>query len=75
VASIASAARTRDDIGVEAGSNSPAHAMLSLNPFGPDIVLQDPRSLTVGASVPLVMTFRHAGRVTVYATVTPPGTP
>jgi copper(I)-binding protein len=53
----------------------PAHATLSLNPFGPDIVLQDPRSLTVGASVPLVLTFRHAGRVTVYATVTPPGTP
>jgi copper(I)-binding protein len=53
----------------------PAHATLSLNPFGPDIVLQDPRSLTVGASVPLVLTFRHGGRVTVYATVTPPGTP
>jgi copper(I)-binding protein len=53
----------------------PAHATLSLNPFGPDIVLQDPHSLTVGASVPLILTFRHGGRVTVYATVTPPGTP
>jgi copper(I)-binding protein len=53
----------------------PAHATLSLNPFGPDIVLQDPRSLTVGGSVPLILTFRHAGRITVYATVTPPGTP
>jgi copper(I)-binding protein len=53
----------------------PAHATLSLNPFGPDIVLQDPHSLAVGATVPLILTFRHAGRVTVYATVTPPGTP
>lgn len=53
----------------------PAHATLSLNPFGLDIVLQDPGSLTVGAIVPLVLTFRHAGPVTVYATVTPPGTP
>jgi Cu+-exporting ATPase len=53
----------------------PAHGTLSLNPFGLDIVLQDPGSLTVGATVPLVLTFRHAGRVTVYAAVTPPGTP
>jgi copper(I)-binding protein len=53
----------------------PAHGTLSLSPFGLDIVLQDPGSLTVGASVPLVLTFRHAGRVTVDATVTPPGTP
>ena len=53
----------------------PAHGTLSLSPFGLDIVLQDPGSLTVGGSVPLVLTFRHGGRVTVYATVTPPGTP
>lgn len=53
----------------------PAHGTLSLSPFGLDIVLQDPRSLAVGATVPLVLTFRHAGRVMVYATVTPPGTP
>jgi copper(I)-binding protein len=53
----------------------PAHGTLSLNPFGLDIVLQDPGSLTVGATVPLVLTFRHAGPVTVYAAVTPPGTP
>jgi copper(I)-binding protein len=53
----------------------PAHGTLSLSPFGLDIVLADPGSLTVGASVPLVLTFRHAGQVTVYATVTPPGTP
>jgi copper(I)-binding protein len=53
----------------------PAHGTLSLNPFGLDIVLQNPGSLTVGGSVPLILTFRHSGRVTVYATVTPPGTP
>jgi len=53
----------------------PGHGTLSLNPFGLDIVLQDPRSLSVGGSVPLVLTFRHAGRVTVDATITPPGTP
>ena len=53
----------------------PAHGTLSLSPFGLDIVLQDPGSLTVGGSVPLVLTFRHGGRVTVYAAVTPPGTP
>ena len=53
----------------------PAHGTLSLNPFGLDIVLQDPSSLTVGGSVPLILTFRHAGPVTVDATVTPPGTP
>jgi copper(I)-binding protein len=53
----------------------PAHGTLSLSPFGLDIVLQDPGSLTVGATVPLVLTFRHTGRITVYAAVTPPGTP
>jgi copper chaperone CopZ len=53
----------------------PAHGTVSLSPFGLDVVLQDPGSLTVGARVPLVLTFRRAGRVTVYATVTPPSTP
>jgi copper(I)-binding protein len=53
----------------------PAHSTLSLSPFGVDIVLLRPGSLSVGAAVPLVLTFRHAGRVTVDATVTPPGTP
>jgi hypothetical protein len=52
-----------------------AHGTLSLSPFGLDIVLRDPGWLTVGASVPLVLTFRHAGPVTVCAAVTPPGTP
>ncbi len=53
----------------------PAHATLSLSPFGLDIVLLDPGPLSVGATVPLVLTFRNAGRVTVDAAVTPPGTP
>jgi copper(I)-binding protein len=53
----------------------PAHSTLSLSPFGLDIVLLDPGPLTVGATVPLVLTFRNAGRVTVDAAVTPPGTP
>ena len=39
------------------------------------VVLLDPGSLSVGDGVPLVLTFRNAGRVTVDATVTPPGTP
>jgi copper(I)-binding protein len=53
----------------------PAHGTVSLSPFGLDIVLQDPGSLTVGATVPLILTFRNAGNITVYAAVTPPGTP
>jgi periplasmic copper chaperone A len=52
-----------------------AHATVSLNPFAADIVLVDPTRLTVGDTVPLTLTFRSAGRVTVEATVTPPGTP
>jgi copper(I)-binding protein len=31
--------------------------------------------MTPGATMPLTLTFRHAGPVTVEATVTPPGTP
>jgi copper(I)-binding protein len=53
----------------------PGHSTLSLSPFGVDIVLVDPGPLDIGAGVPLVLTFRHAGKVTVEATVTPPGTP
>ena len=53
----------------------PAHGTLSLNPFGLDIVLWDPGSITVGATGPLILRFRHADHVTVDATVTPPGTP
>ncbi len=53
----------------------PAHATLSLSPFGSDIVLINPATLTFGQMLPLTFTFRNAGRVTVEATVTAPGTP
>lgn len=52
-----------------------AHATVNLSPFGSDVVLIDPVGLTVGGSVPLTLTFAAAGRVTVEAAVTPPGTP
>lgn len=52
-----------------------AHATVTFSPFGTDIVLIDPAQLAVGASVPLTLRFASAGRVTVDATVTPPGTP
>jgi copper(I)-binding protein len=67
------------------GHTDGGHAMLpgvaipagttSLSPFGPDIVLIAPHRLDVGATVPLTLTFRHAGSVTVEFTVTAPGTP
>jgi copper(I)-binding protein len=47
----------------------------SLSPFGPDVVLIGPHSLQIGATVPLILTFRHVGKVTVEFTVTAPGTP
>ncbi len=53
----------------------PAHADLSLSPFGSDIVLVGPVTLAYGQMLPLTLTFRNAGRVTVQATVTAPGTP
>lgn len=53
----------------------PARSTTSLSPLGPDIVLIDPGALHVGATVPVTLTFRHAGRITVDFTVTPPGTP
>jgi copper(I)-binding protein len=53
----------------------PAASTTSLSPLGPDVVLIDPGALQVGATVPVTLTFRHAGRVTVDFTVTPSGTP
>jgi len=52
----------------------PAHGTLQLSPFGSDVVLQDPQPFETLATVPLVLTFRHAGTVTVQASVTAPGT-
>jgi len=53
----------------------PAHGELTLTPFGSDIVLQDPSPYEALSYVPLVLTFRSAGTVTVDAAVTGPGTP
>jgi copper(I)-binding protein len=58
-----------------AGLAIPAHGTLSLSPFGADVVLQDPAPFETSATVPLTLTFRHAGPVTIAATVTAPGTP
>jgi copper(I)-binding protein len=52
-----------------------ARSTTSLSPLGADIVLIDPAALQVGATVPVTLTFRHAGRITVDFTVTPAGTP
>jgi periplasmic copper chaperone A len=53
----------------------PAHGTLTLAPYGDDLVLQQPSPYESRATVPLTLTFRHAGTVTVDATVTGPGTP
>jgi copper(I)-binding protein len=53
----------------------PAHGTLALTPFGADLVLQQPSPYESQAIVPLTLIFRHAGTVTVDATVTGPGTP
>jgi copper(I)-binding protein len=52
-----------------------AHSIVTLSPFGSDVVLLGAARLRIGQHVPLTLTFRHAGRVTVEATVTAPGTP
>ena len=52
----------------------PANGTVSLSPMGPDIELIGAR-LIYGQDVPLTLTFRNAGRVSVEAMVTPPGTP
>ena len=53
----------------------PAHGTVTLSPFGDDVVLRDPAAFEASQSVPLILTFRHAGTVTVEAAVTAPGTP
>jgi copper(I)-binding protein len=52
----------------------PANGTVSLSPMGPDIELIGPH-LIYGQNIALTLTFRNAGRVTVEATVTAPGTP
>jgi len=51
----------------------PAHTTLTLSPFGSDIVLTGPAHMMPGQTVPLTLTFRNAGQVTVQAAVAPPG--
>ena len=53
----------------------PAHAKTTLSPFGNDVVLMNPAPFEAGRSVPLTLTFRHGGTITVQAAVTPPGAP
>ena len=53
----------------------PAHGTLELSPFGEDLVLQNPQPFETLATIPLTLTFRHAGTVTIQASVTAPGTP
>jgi copper(I)-binding protein len=53
----------------------PAHGTLTLTPFGEDLVLQHPSPYESRATVPLTLTFRHSGTVTIDAPVTGPGTP
>jgi copper(I)-binding protein len=53
----------------------PAHGTLTLSPFGDDVVLQDPSPYESQSAVPITLTFRHAGTVTIDAAVTAPGTP
>jgi copper(I)-binding protein len=51
----------------------PAYGTLTLSPFGDDLILMDPTPFETRAAVPLTLTFRHAGTVTIDALVTPPG--
>ena len=53
----------------------PAHATITLSPFGNDVMLMDPPPLQAGHTIPLILTFRHGGAIHVQGTVTPPGTP
>ena len=53
----------------------PAGGTVTLTPFGDDVVLKDPARYENDATVPLTLTFRRAGRVTVTADVSAPGTP
>ena len=53
----------------------PAYGTLTLSPFGDDLILQDPAPFETSTAVPLTLTFRHAGSVTIDAPVTAPGTP
>jgi copper(I)-binding protein len=53
----------------------PGHTETSFSPFGPDLVLVRPSAMLIGDTLPVTLTFRHAGQITVDFTVTPAGTP
>ena len=58
-----------------AGLAIPAHGTVSLSPSGDDAVLIGGPLLLAGQQVPLTLTFRYAGKITIEATVTIPGAP
>jgi copper(I)-binding protein len=65
-----------EDQGMVVGALAvPAKSSLTLTPFGDDVVLRDPVRYESDSTVPLTLTFRHAGTITVSADVTAPGTP
>jgi copper(I)-binding protein len=53
----------------------PAGGTLTLTPFGTDVVLRDPARYENDATVRLTLTFRRAGRISVTADVSAPGSP
>ena len=53
----------------------PAGTSITLTPFGDDVVLLHPKAYENDGSVPLTLTFAHAGQVSVNASVSPPGDP
>jgi copper(I)-binding protein len=53
----------------------PAHGTLTLSPFGADLVFRDPARYEALTAVPLTLTFKDAGAVTIDVPVTEPGTP
>ena len=57
------------------GLTVPARGTLNLSPLTDDIVLEDPAPFENSAIVPLTLVFRHAGQVTIEASVTAPGAP
>jgi Cu+-exporting ATPase len=58
-----------------AGLTVPAAGTLSLSPLTGGLLIEHPVPFETRQTVPLTLVFRHAGQVTVDATVTAPGTP
>ena len=52
-----------------------SNSLITLTPFGDNVVLRDPVRYESDSTVPLTLTFRHAGTITISADVTAPGTP